>query len=317
MRSHTALDHASPRGEHDNLHFCAAHEATPHPSPRARSCARPRAHLRAAGAIAGLVLAFGAAQATPVTAGEMEAVYTISIAGFSVGTADVKSSFDGSGYKIDLQARLTGLAGVLVSGRGAASASGTVSGTRVVPQSFAANSRSSQASRTVRMGLRDGTVSAVEIEPPLQEHADAVPVQAAHRRGVVDPVSAFMMPATVPGNPADPRNCERTIPVFDGAARFDIVLNYAGTREFSRPGYSGEVLVCHARFKAISGHRPSRDAVRFMEENRDMAVWLAPFPANDSLVPMRIEVRTQIGMSVIEAGRVRLSPGSRRAASAQ
>lgn len=269
------------------------------------------------GALAGLALTLGIVTAKPVKAGEMEAVYTISIAGFSVGTADVKSSFDGTGYTIDLQARLTGLAGVLVSGRGAASASGTVSGTQVVPQSFAANSRSSQASRTVRMGLRNGTVAAVEIEPPLKEHADAVPVQAAHKRGVVDPVSAFMMPAIMHGNPADPRNCERTIPVFDGAARFDILLSYAGTREFSRPGYSGEVLVCNARFKAVSGHRPSRDAVRFMEDNRDMAVWLAPFPANDSLVPMRIELRTQIGMSVIEAARVKLSPAPRRAASAQ
>jgi hypothetical protein len=269
------------------------------------------------GAVAGLALT--CALAIPITAqsAEMEAVYTISIAGFSVGTADVKSRFDGSAYNIDLQARLTGLAGVLVSGRGAASANGTVSGTQVIPRAFAANSRSSQASRTVRMGLNNGTVAAVEIEPPLQDHDDAAPVQAAHKRGVVDPVSAFLMPATIRGNPSDPRNCERTIPVYDGAARFDIILSYGGTREFSRPGFTGEVLVCNARFRAISGHRPSREAVRFMEENRDMAVWLAPFPANDSLVPMRIEVRTQIGMSVIEAGRVNLSPSPRRAAAAQ
>lgn len=269
------------------------------------------------GAIAALSLGCAFALMAPAKAAEMEAVYKISIAGFTVGTADVKSRFDGSAYTIDLQARLTGLAGVLVSGRGAASASGTVSGTRVIPRSFAANSRSSQASRTVRMGLNNGTVAAVEILPPLQEHADAVPVEAAHKRGVVDPVSAFLMPATLRGNPADPRNCERTIPVFDGAARFDIILSYDGTRYFNRPGYSGEVLVCKARFRALSGHRPSREAVRFMEENRDMAVWLAPFPANDSLVPLRIELRTQIGMSVIEAGRVSLSPAPRRAAAAR
>jgi len=294
------------------------------PSPAMRATGAPAAARRSGmprcavtGAIAALSLTCAVALTVPAKAAEMEAVYTISIAGFSVGTADVKSSFDGSAYKIDLQARLTGLAGVLVSGRGAASASGTVSGTQVVPQSFAANSRSSQASRTVRMGLNNGTVAAVEIEPPLQEHADAVPVQAAHKRGVVDPVSAFLMPATIRGNPADPRNCERTIPVYDGAARFDIILSYDGTRDFSRPGYSGQVLVCKARFRAVSGHRPSREAVRFMEENRDMAVWLAPFPANDSLVPMRIELRTQIGMSVIEAGRVNLSPAPRRAAAAQ
>ncbi len=246
-------------------------------------------------------------------AATMEAVYSITIAGFSVGTADVKSHFDGGAYSIDLQARLTGLAGLLVEGRGAASASGTVSGQRVTPRAFASNTRSSQASRVVRMGLRNGAVAAVEITPPLEEHADAIPVSAAHRQGVVDPISAFLMPARVSGDLLDPRNCDRTIPVFDGAARFDIVLSHGGRRDVSKPGYSGPVLVCTARFKAVSGHRPNRDAVRFMEDNRDMAVWLAPFPANASLVPMRVEVRTQIGMSIIEAARISMTPSPQRA----
>ncbi|TVR06190.1 MAG: DUF3108 domain-containing protein [Salinarimonadaceae bacterium] len=248
-------------------------------------------------------------------AAQMEAVYDISLAGFSVGVADVKSRFDGRAYEIDLQARLTGLAGLLMSGRGAASASGSVSGTRVVPRAFAVNSRSSRASRTVRMGLRSGAIAAVEIEPPLTQHPDTVPVLRQHKQGVVDPVSAFLMPATVRGELTNPRNCERTIPVFDGASRFDIVLSYGGTRQIDKPGYAGPVIVCNARFKAIAGHRPGRDAVRFMEENRDMSVWLAPFEANRSLLPMRIEVRTQLGLSVIEASRVTIDGQPRRAAS--
>lgn len=248
-------------------------------------------------------------------AAQLEAVYDISLAGFPVGVADVKSRFDGRSYEIDLQARLTGLAGLLVSGRGAASASGSVAGARVVPRAFAVNSRSSRASRTVRMGLRSGAIAAVEIVPPLQEYPDAVPVRAQHKQGVVDPVSAFLMPATARGDLTDPRNCDRTLPVFDGASRFDIVLSYGGTRQIDKPGYSGPVIVCNARFRAIAGHRPDRDAVRFMEENRDMNVWLAPFEANRTLLPVRIEVRTQIGLSVIEASRLDMGGQPRRAAS--
>ncbi len=248
------------------------------------------------------------------SAASLEAVYGISIGGFPIGTADVASTFDGSDYTIDLQARLTGLAGVLLSGRGAANASGAVSGTRVVPRAFAVQSRSARASRTVRMGLRSGAVAAVEITPPLEEHEDRVPVRAGHTRDVVDPVSAFLMPAAIKGDLTDPRNCERTIPVFDGASRFDIRLSYGGMREISKPGYAGPVLVCNARFHAIAGHRPGREAVRFMEENRDMAVWLAPVEANRTLLPMRIEVRTQVGMSVIEAQKINLDVAPRRAA---
>jgi hypothetical protein len=250
-----------------------------------------------------------AAQAT-----SLEAVYGISVGGFPVGSADVVSSFDGRNYSISLQARLTGLVGVFLSGRGAANASGDVSGTRIRPSAFAVRSESSRASRTVRMGLRAGSVAAVEIEPPLKEHADRIPVVNAHTRDVVDPVSAFLMPGIARADLTDPRNCDRTIPVFDGASRFDITLSYGGVREINKPGYIGPVLVCNARFKAISGHRPGREAVQFMEDNRDMSVWLAPIESNRTLLPLRIEVRTQIGMSVIEASRVNLTATPRRAA---
>lgn len=250
------------------------------------------------------------AAATPAAAGSsFDATYGIWLAGFPIGEADVASSYDGRSYRIEVQARLVGLAGLLSDGRGAASATGRVSGERVTPSSFAVNSASSRASRTVRMGLSGGSVSAVEILPPLPEHPDRVPVRASHRRGVVDPVSAFMMPGRGRLAMTDPAQCDRTIPVFDGASRFDIVLGYAGTRQLDKPGYSGAVLICNARFRAVSGHRAGREAVTFMEQNRDMAVWLAPVDESRTLLPLRIEVRTQVGMSVIEAQRISIGGG--------
>lgn len=259
-------------------------------------------------------IAFSMATAPAAHATSLEAVYAIRLGGFSIGTADVVSSFDGRNYSISLQARLTGLVGVFLSGRGAANASGAVSGTRIRPNAFAVRSESSRASRTVRMGLRGGAVAAVEIEPPLKEYEDKIPVANAHKRDVVDPVSAFLLPATMRGSLTDPGNCNRTIPVFDGASRFDITLSYGGTREVSMPGYIGPVLVCNARFKAISGHRPERDAIKYMEANREMSVWLAPVESNRTLLPLRVEVQTQVGMSVIEASRINLGATPRRAA---
>jgi hypothetical protein len=44
-----------------------------------------------------------------------------------------------------------------------------------------------------------------------------------------------------------------------------------------------------------------------MEENRDMQVWLAPVQGTRLLVPLRIAVRTMIGMSVVEASQWALS----------
>jgi hypothetical protein len=44
-----------------------------------------------------------------------------------------------------------------------------------------------------------------------------------------------------------------------------------------------------------------------MQDNRDMSVWLAPVEGARLLVPLRIAVRTMIGMSVVEASRWSLS----------
>ena len=85
-----------------------------------------------------------------------------------------------------------------------------------------------------------------------------------------------MMPVQGRADPMDPANCNRTLPIFDGATRFDVVLSYGETRSVAKPGYSGPVLVCNARYTPIAGHRPDRPGVKFMEDNREMSVWLAP-----------------------------------------
>ena len=41
-------------------------------------------------------------------------------------------------------------------------------------------------------------MAALDIEPPLDEKPDRVPLKDAHKRGVVDPVSALLMPAPRP-----------------------------------------------------------------------------------------------------------------------
>ncbi len=132
---------------------------------------------------------------------------------------------------------------------------------------------------------------------------ERVTVSEVHKRGVIDPVSALMMPAQGRGELIDPQNCNRTIPVFDGASRFNVVLSYGETRSVQKPGYAGPILVCNARYQPIAGHRPDRPGVKFMEDNTEMSVWLAPVEGTRVLLPLRIAVRTQLGLNIIEATR--------------
>jgi hypothetical protein len=250
--------------------------------------------------LAALALSVGGV-ATASTAETLRVDYGISLAGLPLGSADLATTFDGTKYSIQLGAKLTGLAGFLTGGKGAATAAGAVAGSQPVPASFAITSRASQEERTVRMGLSGGSVAAVEVKPPLDPKPDRVPLTENHKRGVLDPVSALLMPATAKGGLLDPANCNRTLPIFDGAARFDVVLTYGETRQVEKPGYRGPVLVCNARYVPIAGHRALRPSTKFMAENRDMSVWLAPVEGAHVLLPLRIAVRTTIGMSVIEA----------------
>lgn len=226
--------------------------------------------------------------------------YGIALAGLSIGTARLSGTFERDRYSMDVSATLTGLVGAITGGQGSARASGTIAA-GPQPTAFSIATRTASAGIAVRMALARGSVVQAEVTPPLIDMQDRVPVTAADKRGIMDPVSALLMPAQARGEPTDPANCKRTLPVFDGATRFNVVLSYAETREVQKPGYSGPVLVCNARYQAVAGHRPDRPGVRFMEENREMSVWLAPVEGTRVLIPLRISVLTTIGTNIVEA----------------
>lgn len=292
------------------------------------SFVRPSRAFTAAGTLVGF-LALGAsallagaggasarsaqAKALPAAAG-IAIDYGITLAGLSVGTAQVTGRFEGARYKLDVSARLTGLAGVLTGGAGAAQASGSLGGARPVPSAFAVQTHSASSEVTVRMSLARGDIVASDLQPPLLPYPDRVPMTPAHRRGVLDPASALLMPALARGGPTDPANCNRTLPVFDGGARFNVVLTYAETLPVEKPGYSGPVLVCKARYVPVAGHRADRPGVKFMQENQEMSVWLAPVEGARVLMPLRISVLTMFGTNVIEATRWAAAAGATNAA---
>lgn len=242
------------------------------------------------------------APAGTASAGPVEGRYAISIAGLQVGTAVFSGQISPQAYAATLNARLTGLIGVLTTGQGAVQVSGALNGTRPLSAGYALSANNSKISRTIQIGMSTGNVTQVAIEPAFETHADRVPVLEHHRRNVTDPVSALIMPVSGSGDLLAEDNCNRVIPVFDGVQRFDVTLSSSGTRVINEPrkGYVGHALVCNVRYQPIAGHRPV-PATDFMKANRDMTVLLVPVAGSRTLVPYRIQVKTQIGTLVIEA----------------
>ena len=258
-----------------------------------------------------LVLAGGGARAETFSG-----VYNVSLIGLSLGSATVSGRVSPTDYKIEAYANLTGLASAMSGAKGSAVSIGAIQNGQIAPTSYATSSANSKESRTVRIGMAAGTVKAVDIQPPFEEQQGRVPLTEAHKRGILDPLSALIMP--VAGNATDGASvCRRSIPVFDGYTRFNVDLAYTGTRQVSAQGYSGPVIVCGARYKPIAGHRPNRKATQFMVDNRDMEVWLAPLAGGKAFVPYRISVRTMVGMTVIEARKFAVAGDAPAGAAAQ
>jgi hypothetical protein len=254
-----------------------------------------------ASALLTLTLAGIGSQVQAQPAQTLKVNYNLSLAGLPLGKADLSSTFNGPKYEMQGSVKLSGLVRLFTGGKGAGTASGTIMGAQLQPQGFAVNSKSSGDQRTVRMALDDGNVADVEIVPPVEPKEDRVPVKDADKKGVIDPLSALIMPAVASKSLTDQANCNRTLPVFDGAARQNIVLTYSETKKVDVPGYSGPVLVCNARWVPISGHRTQRPSTKFMQENKDMNVWLAPVEGARVLFPIKVVVRTMVGMGELAA----------------
>jgi hypothetical protein len=52
---------------------------------------------------------------------------------------------------------------------------------------------------------------------------ERIKVTDAHKRGVIDPLTAVLLPAP---KGLHPDSCKRTIPIYDGRDRYDLVLDY-------------------------------------------------------------------------------------------
>jgi Protein of unknown function (DUF3108) len=152
------------------------------------------------------------------------------------------------------------------------------------------------------MAFAGGAVKDLQVEPPTPYSADRVPLTEAHRRGVMDPLSAGLVYVGGSGDVLTPDVCRRTVPIFDGRQRYDLTLAFKGMQQVKADkGYEGPVVVCMVVYQPLAGHRPDRPAVRQLAESRDMDIWFAPIAGTRFLAPFRISLPTVIGMAVLQA----------------
>ncbi len=233
------------------------------------------------------------------------AVYGINFNGINLGKFKVWSNFSKSSYSMLGKGKFSILRGVLFEWTGTTQSSGRVTKSGPKPIAFSFDFKSSAKNEQLQMRFTNNTVSQVLSDPPPKISQKRIPVKEEHLKGVVDPMSALMiLTSTLKKiSSEDEKNlgakvCNHEISIFDGRERYDLMLSHKKTTHLDKNsdnGYSGPAYICRIKYVPISGHMADRKATKFMEETKDIEVWLAPMLKADLFVPYYIVVPTPIG----------------------
>jgi hypothetical protein len=268
----------------------------------------PRSAFAAALAVNAVLVVATAGGDRALAQTRLEASYTITFARIPVGNIVTVLELGASEYAVSATGHAGGVMRSLVSGEAAFAARGTVKDGRAVPASFTSRIAAADENVDVTMVLNDGAVEKLTVVPPPA--SDRVPVTEADRRGIVDPLSAFLLPRPpapangVAGAELSPDACQRTLPIFDGLQRYDVKLAYKRMDKVAADkGYAGPVVVCSVGYQPIAGYRPSTPLIKYISEGREMEIAFAPIARARMLAPFQVSVMSLLANLVIKADR--------------
>lgn len=237
-----------------------------------------------------------------VADGRGDVRYEVSLTGIPIGKGALVVEINGDGYAASGSATVSGLLELVSPAKGSAAARGKFVDGKVSPVTYSLSSESGKHLEDIRMSIAAGLVRDFSVFPPLSKSHERIPVTEDHRKGVVDPMSASIMSMPREGVVASAAACNRTLSIFDGRQRYDLVFRYERTEAAkSVKGYSGPLIVCRVAYRPLAGHRPDRLQVKYMTENKNIFVWLAPIAGTRVLIPIKVSIATLIGTLVVQA----------------
>ena len=234
---------------------------------------------------------------------QVDATYNIAFNGIDIGKFEFRVDITGTDYTATGDARLSALFGAF-KWQGATRSSGALEGLLSKPAGYTFDFDGAGKAGSIKMGFKAGSVANVSILPPRPPQPGTIPVREPHLKDVLDPLSAVMaLSRSANANP-----CGRRLALFDGVARFDLVLTYlrqervAETRPSGQPGVA---YVCRVRYVPIAGHRASEET-RHMASTDGIELALRPVPSADLFVPYRITIPTIAGSATLTSERVNI-----------
>ena len=254
--------------------------------------------VRLAGAVA---LAAGLLGGGANAQGKLDAYYVVTLAGVPIGKGGWVIEVGDDQFIAAANGMTTGLLRVFATGDGKGASRGTIRGDNLAPTLFVSTINNDKRVEELKIVMSAGNIKELMVEPPTTPNPDRIPLTDAHRRGIVDPLSASLIRVPGNGDPVAPEACRRTLPVFDGRMRFDLQLSFKRIEKVEVKGYQGPVMVCAVYFTPVSGYLPNSTTMKYLASIRDAEAWMAPIAGTRVLVPFRFSLPTPVGVGTLEA----------------
>lgn len=251
------------------------------------------------------ILAAAPASAADATwPAEVAARYKLYFNGFEVGAYEFRSTVNGKTYDAKSRAEVSALFGAF-TWKGDIHSAGAADGTRPRPKGYVMTFQSKSKQGSITLGFDKGAVASVAVVPPKKPNPEAVPLTAADYKGVLDPMAAILAISRAGATNA----CDKRIPIFDGKARFDLVMSYKGEQRVADAKPTGQpntLIVCRVKYTPIAGHKPKDFENPWVDYNR-MEITLRPVPSANIFVPYRVTIPTTLGSAVMVADSVNIT----------
>lgn len=241
-----------------------------------------------------LLFSAGAANAAETYTGE----YTVSYLGLPIARSTFTSTFNGDQVRISGSVSSAGIAKIFDSTTGSSSFAGRIGPQGVIPAAFNTSYKSGKKSQRTAITFAEGNVVKTVNVPPTKKRRRWIPLRASDLSAVSDPISATLLRVKSPAE-----ICTRTIKVYDGEMRANVVLGHISTGDV--PGYGDEAVTCSAKFVPVSGYRPDSSSLSYLKNRSKITIAFAPLGKTGIYAPVYATVGTKIGTVTVTARRTK------------
>ncbi|WP_273726338.1 DUF3108 domain-containing protein [Brucella gallinifaecis] len=224
--------------------------------------------------------------------------YEISMFGLSIARSAIETTVKGANYGVNGRFKTSGIARVFDDTDGTVYVGGSSTPSKVTPSAFDLAYKHGRKNKSTKIRFSGGNVTSSENLPSVKKRDPWVELTPQDLINVSDPLSALMIPTK------DPKAvCNRTLRVFDGQTRADIRLSFNGTESFTTKGFTGESVICSAKFIPLAGYQKGKKAIDYLANRSKITISFASLGNSDIYAPVVARIGTQLGTLKIEATR--------------